>query len=87
LIGDFDGDGSDTIGVFRSGRFLLRNSNTQGESDLEASFGLIGDLALGGDWDGGGTDTTAVIRDGVLLARRTNSEGDAELIVPCVPDP
>src|SRR4051812_1738521 len=30
LVGDWDGDGTDTPGVFRDGTFYLRNSNTSG---------------------------------------------------------
>ena len=33
VAGDWDGDGIDTIGVFRNGTFYLRNSNSSGGID------------------------------------------------------
>ena len=34
VVGDFDGDGIDTVGVYRSGNWYLRNSNSTGAHDL-----------------------------------------------------
>ena len=34
VVGDFDGDGIDTVGVYRSGSWYLRNSNSSGAHDL-----------------------------------------------------
>ncbi|HVF91412.1 MAG TPA: zinc-dependent metalloprotease family protein, partial [Blastocatellia bacterium] len=39
VSGDWNGDGIDTIGVYRNGNFLLRNSNTNGFADLVVTFG------------------------------------------------
>ena len=49
--GDWNDDGTDTIGVYRGGAFLLRNSNTNGFADWTYSLGIIGDLPIGGNWD------------------------------------
>jgi hypothetical protein len=47
VAGDWDGNGSDTIGVYRpsSGVFYLRNSNTQGVADAWAFAGAYTGLA------------------------------------------
>jgi hypothetical protein len=52
IIGDWDGDGYDTIGVFDSsnGLFQLRNSNSSGTADLQFPFGNPGDIPLSGHW-------------------------------------
>jgi hypothetical protein len=52
LTGDWDGDGIDTIGVYRNGTFYLRNSNTIGFADLVFALGDPGDLPIAGNWDG-----------------------------------
>ena len=58
VAGDWDGDGDDTIGVFRrdTNRWRLRNDNSTGPPDLLFTFGRPGnaDQPLVGDTDGGG---------------------------------
>ena len=76
-------DGSDTPGVFRHGRWFLRNSNTTGDGEIMFSFGLAGDLPVVGDWDGNGSDEAGVLRQGKLLARLTTTTGSAEYVAPC----
>ncbi|HJS20769.1 MAG TPA: Ig-like domain-containing protein [Anaerolineales bacterium] len=81
VIGDWDGDGDVTIGVYRNGSFYLRNSNTPGNADMVFSFGLSGDQPIAGDWDGDGDDTIGVYRPstGQFLLKNSNSAGVAEL--------
>ncbi|NNC91642.1 MAG: hypothetical protein HKN80_04035, partial [Acidimicrobiia bacterium] len=64
LCGDWDGDGLETIGIFRpsSATFYLRNSNSLGFADSEFRFGQTGDIPLAGDWFGSGHDSAAVYR-------------------------
>ena len=82
VAGDWDGDGTSTIGVFRNGVFLLRNSVTAGFADVEVPFGLPTDRPVVGDWDGDGDDTIGVYRDGQLFVRNDNTVGppDVELV-------
>jgi hypothetical protein len=61
-VGDWNGDGKDTIGVFRSGRWFLRNTNTTGVADQTFSYGLPDDVPVVGDWNGDGTTTVGVFR-------------------------
>ena len=80
--GDWDGDGTDTVGVFRpsTGETLQRNSNSAGAADNILSFGDAGDAAFSGDWDGNGTDTPGTFRspEAVMYLRNTNTSGSAD---------
>jgi len=82
VVGDFDGDGIDTVGLYRSSIGLLyyRNSHTPGIADNTFTFGANGDRPVAGDWDGDGTDTPAVFRPAVpgFLFRNTNTAGAAD---------
>ena len=65
VMGDWDGDGIKTVGVYRRfstfGRFYLRNSNSSGSS-WSFNFGLPGDEPVVGDWNGDGRDEVGVVR-------------------------
>ena len=80
VTGDWNGDGIDTIGVFRNGIFYLRNSNTNGFADLSFGYGVPTDLPIVGDWNGDGIDTIGVFRNGVFYLRNSNSTGAAEAV-------
>jgi Cysteine-rich secretory protein family len=64
FMGDWDGDGEATPGLYRQsdGFVYLRDSNTQGLADREFYFGNPGDVPVVGDWDGDGTDTVSIYR-------------------------
>ena len=83
FVGDFDGDGVDTIGLFRpsTGMFYLKNSHTDGPADIEFAFGVAGDIPIAGDWtDQDGIDSVAVYRPstGTFFFRYTNTAGPAD---------
>ncbi len=63
FAGDFDGDGVDTVGVFRSGTAFLRAADG---SPQAVTFGVAGDRVLAGPWTGG-ADLLAAHRPGVFL--------------------
>ena len=73
LFGDWDCDGTDTVGMYRpsSGFVYLRNSNDFGNADRRFFFGVPGDVPLVGDWDGDGCDTLAVYRNGEIFISDT----------------
>ncbi|HEV7396635.1 MAG TPA: M12 family metallo-peptidase [Pyrinomonadaceae bacterium] len=81
IAGDWNGDGIDSLGIYRNGTFYLRNSNTTGAADTVISFGAPGDQPLAGDWNGDGTDTIGVYRPstGVFFLRNSNSAGPADV--------
>jgi hypothetical protein len=83
MMGDWNGDGIDTPGLFRrsDGYVYLRNSNTQGVADVRFYFGNPGDIPLAGDFDGDGFDTVSLYRPSegrVYIVNRLGS-GDAGL--------
>jgi len=77
VVGDWDGNGTATIGIYRDGTFYLRNSNTIGFADMVFAFGLPGDQPIAGDWDGDGKDTIGVYRPytGQFFLRNSNAAG------------
>ncbi|OGC47040.1 hypothetical protein A2886_03070 [candidate division WWE3 bacterium RIFCSPHIGHO2_01_FULL_42_13] len=56
LVGDWDGDGDDTIGVKRGSLYLLDN-DADGYADVTFNYGGSTDIPIVGDWDGDGDDT------------------------------
>jgi len=53
-VGDWDGDGDDTVGIYRAalGEWFLKNTNEAGFADLNFVYGLVNEKPLAGDWDG-----------------------------------
>jgi hypothetical protein len=64
FMGDWDGDGIDTPGLYRrsDGYAYLRNTNTQGNANVAFLFGNPGDLPVPGDFNGDGFDTLSLYR-------------------------
>jgi len=83
FIGDWNGNGTQTVGLYResAGFLFLRNSNTQGIADTEIFYGDPGDIPLAGDWNGDGTDTIGVFRTSTerFYLRNTNTQGIADI--------
>jgi hypothetical protein len=81
IVGDWDGDGTATIGIYRDGAFYLRNSNTIGFADLAFPFGSPGDQPVAGDWNGDGVDTIGVYRSstGTFYLRNSNTNGSPQM--------
>ena len=81
VVGDWDGNGTVTIGIYRQGTFYLRNSNTIGFAEIVFPFQQAGDQPIAGDWNGDGVDTIGVFRpsNGQFFLRNSNSEGPAQM--------
>lgn len=78
VVGDWNGDGVATIGLFRDGRWQL-DTNGNGRIDDEDQsfhFGQPGDLPVVGDWNGDGIDDLAIYRDGLWIL---DTDGDRQL--------
>jgi hypothetical protein len=75
-VGDWNGDGTDTIGVYDpAGYFYLRNTNDSGPPSITAHYGGGPSIIpIVGDWNGDGTDTVGVFQNGTwYLASATNA--------------
>jgi hypothetical protein len=92
VVGDWDGNGTATIGVFRTAgapfnpsssqdQWLLRNSDSPGNPDITFYYGQAGDVPVVGDWDGNGTVTIGVFRPAGAqwLLRNSNSPGNPDI--------
>lgn len=75
VVGDWNGDGRDTPGIFANGTFYLRNSNSAGYPDIVVPFGRSGDRPIVGDWNRDGRTGIGVVRDGTWLLRDTATPG------------
>jgi len=52
VVGDWDSNGTTTIGIYRNAKFYLRNSNTNGFANIILDLGIPGDMPIAGNWDG-----------------------------------
>jgi hypothetical protein len=75
VVGDWNGDRTDTIGVVRAGRWYLRDFASAGRSRKAFAFGRPGDVPVVGDWNGDRTDTVGVVRGSTWYTRDTNTTG------------
>ncbi len=82
FVGDFDGDGVETVGLHResTGLVYFRNSHTQGNADEQFIFGDPGDRIVAGDWNEDGSFSPALYRPSGMVAyfRFTNTQGNAD---------
>jgi len=83
FIGDWNGDGTETVGLYRQsvGFLFLRYTNTQGVADVDVYYGIPGDIPVAGDWDGDGVDTVGIYRpsEARFYLRNTNTQGIADV--------
>ncbi|MEE4378888.1 MAG: hypothetical protein V2J55_15455 [Candidatus Competibacteraceae bacterium] len=85
VAGDWTGNGSSAIGVFRNGTWYLDNGNFNWDGcgsfpsqDLcfVGAFGAPGDLPVVGDWTGNGTSAVGVFRNGTWYLDNGNFQWD-----------
>jgi serine protease len=81
VVGDWDGNGTQTIGVVRGNLWYLRDSNAGGSADHTFSFGRADDQFLIGDWDGNGTWTPGVRRGNTFYLKNSFAGGAADITV------
>ena len=86
LAGDWDGDGTDTIGLYDpvNSIFFLRNSHAGGPADMMFGYGPggLGWLPISGDWDGDGTDTIGLYDpvNSIFFLRNSHAGGPADMM-------
>ena len=73
FVGDWDGDGVDTLGISRNGKIYLANTNATVIADQEFWFGTPTDTAFGGDAARDGTDGVFLYRPSSGFTYYTNS--------------
>ncbi len=84
LIGDWDGDGVSTPGLYvpSSGIWLLKNTAGPGNADIVFQYGPggLGWVPLVGDWDGDGVDTPGLYApdSGVWFLKNSLGPGNAD---------
>ncbi|MEM8678468.1 MAG: SdrD B-like domain-containing protein, partial [Planctomycetota bacterium] len=68
VVGDWNGDGISSIGVFQQGEWHLDidGDGRWSKRDRSFTFGQAGDRPIVGDFNGDGIDDLAVLRDGVV---------------------
>ena len=76
-LADLDGDGVDTVGIYRPSSGLVSFVSGLPSSFL---FGTTGDRAIFGAWEGSTTDTVGVFRErsGMFFLRSSNTTGAAD---------
>lgn len=83
IAGDWDGNGTGTIGIYdtSTGTFFLKNSNAGGAADLVFGFGPAAATPLAGDFDGNGSDTIGIYlpATGTFFLKNSNAGGGADL--------
>lgn len=78
LSGDWNGDGIDSVAVFRAGEWML-DADGDGrwtKDDQKIAFGDVFNEPIVGDWNGDGIDDLGVIRGDVWII---DSDGDRKL--------
>ena len=79
VAGDWNGDGTTTVGVFRpsTATWYLSGANANGALTGGFTFGSPGDIPVAGDWNGDGTTTIGVFRPSTATwyLRNANSAG------------
>ena len=80
IVGDWNGDGLDTPGLFRPSntQFLLSNGFLSTIDITPFTFGALGSRPVTGDWDGDGVTTIGVFNagKGQVSLNNTNTSGN-----------
>jgi hypothetical protein len=72
---------SNTVGLYKDGNWIFRDTNNAGTADLTFQFGPLeaGWIALVGDWDGDGIDGIGLYKNGRFVLRNSTSSGPVDL--------
>jgi uncharacterized protein YjdB/cytoskeletal protein RodZ len=79
FVGDWDGDGKDTVALRRGNTFAFTNeTDPHAKPQFTVVYGKANDTVIVGDWDGDGKDTLAVRRGIRYYIRNTLASGNAD---------
>jgi hypothetical protein len=79
LACDWNGDGRETPGVFRSGTWIVSSAPNGGGPLTIFSYGRGTDIPICGDWNRNGRDTPGIVRDGQWHLRNSLSGGPGQI--------
>ncbi len=77
VLGDWNGDGTDSLGLFRKGHWFLRDNSLTGPTRT-FGYGLGTDQPVVGDWNGDGRTDIAVVRNRVWYQRDSATGGTGQ---------
>ncbi len=79
LVGDWNGDGKDTVALRRGNTFAFTDDvSPTAAPTFTMSFGRVGDQVLVGDWNGDGKDTLMLRRGNIFHVKNTLTSGAAD---------
>ena len=81
VVGDWDGDGKDSVAVVHNNTWCLRNTLTSGACDRTFRFGTTSDVPVAGRFVAGKVDGIGVWRSGKWLLRGTPTAGRATIAI------
>lgn len=87
IVGDWNGDGVDSIGLYDPvySRFFLKNTLSGGPAEVVFDFGapMAGWIPVSGDWNGDGIATIGLYdpMTSLFYLRNTNTTGMADMVV------
>jgi serine-aspartate repeat-containing protein C/D/E len=75
VVGDWNGDGIFTVGIFRNGTWFLDmdGDGRWSKGDIAIEYGQDGDLPVVGDWTGDGISKLGIYRDGKFYLDTNNN--------------
>ena len=80
LVGDWDGDGKDTLALRRGSTYLVYDAHP-GQRFRTVRYGRPDDVVLVGDWNADGKDTFAVRRGSTYHVKNSMTGGDADSVI------
>ncbi len=81
LVGDWDGDGKDTIALRKGSQFAFSKKNpASGTPNFTLTWGLPTDTVLVGDWNGDGKDTLAIRRGNSYHVKNSLTGSSTDLL-------
>ena len=78
VVGDWDGNGTDTLGTRRGNVFSVYNENAPDAPAWTIAYGRADDEVFIGDWDGDGKDSIAVRRGATFYIKNKVLGGAAD---------
>ena len=79
IVGDWDGDGKDSVAIRRGHNYIFTNG-TDSKVAFTFAYGNPDDEVLVGDWNGDGKDTLAVRRGNVFHLKNSLKGGNADVV-------